>query len=178
MEERFGFTLNQINATGVVDVRDRARRSIQSGGDDFDMAMLTPINALNLAREGLLEMIDMIPNINLSRPWWDQDMNRDFSIGGRLFFTSGDFSFNQYSATIPIFFNKQLHADLDLDCPYELVNSGGWTVEKFGEQAREALADLDGNGRFDRNDQWGYMAFSHARVHERAGRKIYPERRA
>jgi hypothetical protein len=88
-------------------------------------------------------------------------MNRDFSIGDRVLFTSGDFSFNQYSATIPILFNKQLHADLALDDPYQLVRDGKWTLDRFGEMARDALQDLTGDGSMSSRDQWGYMAFSH-----------------
>ena len=164
MEERFGFELIQVDATGPGDVHTRARISIQAGSDDFDMAMMTPSYALRLAQEGMLVSIDTVPYIQLDQPWWDQNMNRDFSIGDRLFFTSGDFSFNQYSATIPILFNKVLHADLALDCPYTLVREGRWTIDRFGEMGRAALMDLTGTGTYDHEDQWGWMAFSHVYV--------------
>ena len=160
MEERFGFELAERTFTGPGQVRDSARRSVQAGSDDFDLAMLNSDHALAMAQDGLLEMIDRIPYVDLSRPWWDQDMNRDFSIGHRLFFTSGDFSFNQYSATIPIFFNKLLHSDLGLECPYALVREGRWTIDRFGEQARHGVRDLNADGVLDRHDQWGFMAFS------------------
>ena len=158
MEERFGFTLVQTDFTGPGPVRDAARRSIQAASDDFDMAMMTPAHALSLAQENMLEMIDRMPHIDLTRPWWDQDMVRDLSIGGRVFFTTGDFSFNHYSVTRPILFNKQLHADLGLDCPYEAVHAGRWTLETMAEMGRAALRDLNGDGIFDRNDQFGYAA--------------------
>ena len=161
MEDRFGFSLIQIDGPGPAPVRDRIRTSVQAGSDDFDLGLMLPEQALSLAQPGLIEMIDMVPHIDLSRPWWDQDMNRDFSIGNRIFFTSGDFSFNQYSVTMCLLFNKELHADLGLDCPYTLVHEGRWTIDRFGEQARAALRDLDGDGVFGPNDQWGYMAHAH-----------------
>ena len=161
MEDRFGFHLVKTNFNYMGPVRDAARRSIQAASDDFDLAMLRPEHALAMAQEGMLEMIDRIPHIDLSQPWWDQAKNRDFSIGGRVFFTSGDFSFNQYSVTIATFFNKQLHADLGLGCPYTLVREGRWTLERFAEQARTGLRDLNGDGIFDQNDQWGYLAQAH-----------------
>ena len=161
MEERFGFTLVQLDGPGPAQVRDRARRSIQAASDDFDLAMVTATDALPMAQEGLFEMIDRVPHVDLTQPWWDQDMNRDFSIGRRLFFTSGDFSFNQYSVTVPLIFNKEMHADLGLDCPYTLVREGRWTLERFAEQGRAALRDLNGDGIFDHTDQWGFAAQSH-----------------
>ena len=161
MEDRFGFTLVQTDGPGPDGVRDRARRSIQAASDDFDLAMVTATAALPMAQEGLLVMIDTIPYIDVSRPWWDQDMNRDFSIGRRLFYTSGDFSFNQYSVTVGILFNQQLRADLGLDCPYTLVHEGRWTMERFAEMARAAQRDLTGDGTMGPNDQWGFMGQSH-----------------
>ena len=161
MEDRFGFNLVQTDFNGPGQVRDAARRNIQAASDDFDLAMMQPIHALGLAQEGMLEMIDRVPHIDLSKPWWDQDMNRDFSIGHRLFFTSGDFSFNQYSVTIGVFFNKELHADLGLDCPYRLVHEGRWTIDRFGEMGRAGLRDLNGDGIYNHLDQWGLVSFAH-----------------
>ena len=161
MEERFGFSIVQIDGPGPGHVRDRLRTSVSAGSDDFDMGMMQPIQALPLAQTGTLVMIDTMPYINLSAPWWDQDMNRDLSIGNRLFFTASDFGFTQYSATIPIFFNMELRAALGLDCPYTLVREGRWTIDRFAEMGRAALRDLNGDGVLDRHDQWGYIAFAH-----------------
>ena len=161
MEERFGFTLVQTDFGGTGAVVDAARRSIQAASDDFDLAMIAALRILPLAQDGMLEMIDRIPYVDLSQPWWDQDMIRDFSIGNRLFFAASSFTFNHYSATVPVLFNKQLHADLGLDCPYQLVHEGRWTLDRFAEMGRAALRDLNGDGIFDHNDQWGYLAFYH-----------------
>ena len=161
MEDRFGFSLTQIDATGPAQVQSRMRTSIQAGSDDFDLGMTGALQALAMAQEGFIEMIDRIPYIDLSQPWWDQDMIRDFSIGGRIFFISGDFSFNQYSVTMATYFNKQLHGDLGLDCPYQLVHEGRWTMDRFAEMGRAGLRDLNGDGIFDYRDQWGFLSGSH-----------------
>ena len=158
MEDRFGFNLVQRDFNSPELVRDAVRRSIQAGSDDFDLAMTTALLALPMAQEGMLEMIDTIPYIDLSQPWWDQDMNRDFSIGNRIFFSSGDFSFNQYSIAFGLLFNTQLRADLGLDDPYQLVREGRWTLDRFAEMGRAALRDLNGDGIFDYRDQWGLVS--------------------
>ena len=160
MEERFGFNLVMTSFPTLVAIRDTAQTSIMAASDDFDLMMMLPQHALPMAQDGMLEMIDRIPYIDLSRPWWDQDMVRDFSIGGRVFFTSGDFSFNQYSVAMPIFFNKQIHADLGLDCPYTLVHEGRWTIDRFAEQARQGNRDLNNDGIMNHEDQWGFASIA------------------
>ena len=161
MEERFGFNLVQTDFTGPGQVQQAARRSVNAASDDFDLAMMNPYQALRMAQEGQLEMLDQIPHIDVTQPWWDRDMIRDYSIGNRIFFASGDFSFNQYGATFALLFNKELHADLQLPCPYELVHAGQWTFERFAEMGRAGLRDLNGDGIIDSRDQWGLLAGTH-----------------
>ena len=160
MEERFGFNLVETGFPTMVAIRDSARRSVQAGSDDFDLAMMQTVQALPLAQDGLLEMIDRIPYIDLTAPWWDQDMIRDLSLGHRLFFATSDFSFSHYSATLSIIFNQQIHSDLGLDCPYTLVREGRWTIDRFAEQARAAQRDLTGDGTYGEHDQWGFVSNS------------------
>ena len=161
MENRFGFNLVHIDVSSPETARDRARTIIQSGSDEFDLAMMEPEQAISLAQNGMLEMIDDIPYIDLSQPWWDQDMNKDFSIGNMVLFTVGDFSFNQYSVTMGILFNKELHTALQLEDPYQLVRDGVWTMEAFARLARMGQLDLNGDSVFDQYDQWGFVAPYH-----------------
>lgn len=161
MESMFGFDLIQIEVPNPETARDRVRLIVQSGSDEFDMAMMEPEQAISLAQDGLLEMIDNIPHIDLSQPWWDQDMNRDFTISNRLLFTVGDFSLNQYSVTMGIIFNKVLHSALQLEDPYRIVKEGKWTMDAFAKMAREGKKDLDGNGVYNEFDQWGFVAPYH-----------------
>ena len=47
--------------------------------------------------------------------------------------------------------------NLGLDDPYELVLSGAWTFDKFAEMARAAILDVNGDGTFDKVDNYGYV---------------------
>ena len=49
---------------------------------------------------------------------------------------------------------RQLTADT-----YELVLSGAWTFDKFAEMARAAILDVNGDGTFDKVDNYGYAAY-------------------
>ena len=158
VEERLNIEIRETIASDVGMVRNRAQMNIRAGAHEFDLYMLHGGYTMTLAQDGSLIDYHDIPHIDLSRIYWCQDMQRDLSFGGRLFAMAGDFSFTHYSATIVMFFNKAIHSDLLLDCPYELVRRGQWTFDAFHNQARQAYMDLDGNGIFDHNDQFGYMS--------------------
>jgi len=158
VEERLDIEIRETIATDVGMVRTRAQMNIRAGAHEFDLYMLHGGYTMALAQDGSLLDYHSIPNIDLSRIYWDQDMQRDLSFNGRLFAMAGDFSFTHYSATIVMFFNKGLHADLMLECPYDLVRRGLWTFDAFHSQGRQAYMDLVGIGIFDHNDQFGYMS--------------------
>jgi len=164
VEQEFDVVISETRLGNMGMVRDRARQDIMSGYAEIDLYMLTNNDVFALAQDGFLICYHSIPHIDLSRIYWDQDMQRDLTISNRLFTMNGDFTFTHYSATMVLFFNKGLHQNFGLDCPYELVRQGRWTLSAFHEMARQAYADLDGNGIFDHNDQFGYLAITHIGV--------------
>ena len=158
IEERYDITIRETLVSDRGHVRTQAQRNIRGGEDAFDLYMLEAGDIFTMAQDGALVDYHNIDYIDLSRIYWDQDMKRDFSINNRQFIMSGDFTFSNYSGTIVMFFNKALHADLGLDNPYNLVKEGAWTFDAFHGMAKSAVRDLDGNGIFDKNDQYGYMS--------------------
>jgi hypothetical protein len=74
---------------------------------------------------------------------------------------------NHYSATKPLLFNKRLVQDLGLDCPYEHVRNGTWTIDVFGQMGKAAISDLDGSGRVTpQRGRFGYQAQSYTAKNE------------
>lgn len=83
--------------------------------------------------------------IFILRPWWDQRANEDLTVGGKLYFTTGDISILDNMCTMVLFFNKQLIEDNSLDDPYELVKNGTWTLDKLFAMSEKVANDLDGD---------------------------------
>ena len=160
IEERYNIVLNETLVADLGQVNSRARTVIAAGGEEYDLYMLNAGDALGRAQDGSLIDYKSIPYVDLDKRYWDQDMVRDFSLANRLFVMSGDFNFTNYSATTVMFFNKQMHSNLQLDDPYKLVHDGKWTFEKFHEMAKTSSRDLDGNGIFNQHDQYGYMSLN------------------
>ena len=142
LQDRYNFTIEQMMRTdpwGVI------RTSVAAGDSQFDSAMIEITGLPRLIVEGHLIDLFTIDHIDFEKPWWDQNMV-DNAVKNRLFFASGDLNTRNKDRLATILFNKQLLDDLELDCPYELVRNGQWTLEALYTMARTASADLGGQG--------------------------------
>lgn len=161
VEARFDINIKEIAEASGSSIVSKASRSIQSGSDDYDLIMPESNNAVAMAQKNQLFDYNEIPYVDLTQPWWDRDMVRDLSVGGRNHLVTGDFSMMHYGDTIGMFFNKKLLNDLGLESPYNIISEGKWTYDKFYDMAKDASKDLNGDGKFDKDDQFGYMSLTH-----------------
>ena len=97
-----------------------------------------------------------VPYIDLSKDYWDQKANEDLTIGGRMFYTTGDISAwsdNMQSRT-SLLFNKDMIESYGLDNPYDLVaeRRTGTFDDLRRAGASRSDEDLDNNGVYDEND--------------------------
>lgn len=134
-----------------------AKKSITSGGDDYDIMMggLSSFSEV-LAQGGMLEDLKKIPYLDLPKPWYDQKANEQLTVANKLYVTTCDISTLARDATWVYLFNKKILSDLALDNPYQLVLGGKWTIDKMLEMCKNVSKDLDGDGKMGRGDLYGY----------------------
>lgn len=160
ISERYGIEIVETQLEGVTPILDMAKKSISAGLDEFDLIMNDTVRGIPLAQQGMLTDFHTVPHIDMTKPYYDQNMVKDNSIANKLFFLGGDFSLSHDSSTIAMFFNKKLIADYGLTAPYQLVREGKWTFKEFFEMAKVCTDDLDGNGAYDENDRYGYLSLN------------------
>ena len=161
VEDRFDINIVEITENSGGSVAQKGSRSVQAGSDDYDLIMAESFDAVGMSQKNLLFDYHEIPYVDLTQPWWDRDMVRDLSIGKRNYMVTGDFSMMHYGDTIGMFFNKKLLNDLGLESPHNIISEGKWTYDKFFSMAKDASRDLDGDGKFTKDDQYGYMSLTH-----------------
>ena len=115
-----------------------------------------------LAYSGYIHDLNAIENLNLSKPYWDQKANADLSLGGKMFYTTGDITIIDNMVTNAILFNKDMIKNYGLDNPYTLVEDNEWTLEKFGSMVKAVGEDKDQNGIYDSNDTYGLLTWNDA----------------
>lgn len=169
VEDRYNVKVTQIiqNSGGDQDacLVPHIRQTVMAGDDLYDLAFTTISGIGALAREGLVYDLNDVRNIDFSKNWWNQDVNDTLSIGGRLYFTSSDFSLRDKSRAYILAFNKEMIKQNNLDDPFTLVRENKWTIDKFNDMASHVSNDLNGDGNIDDKDQFGvgtdsYNAFA------------------
>ena len=102
--------------------------------------------------DGLVRPWNDVPHVRFDEPWWNRSIIETLSIGDKIFFAYGSASVHDVHV---LTFNKAMLKNNNLEDPYELVRSGKWTIDKLGEMAKPVTRDLDGDGKFTTNDQYG-----------------------
>ncbi|MBP5207700.1 MAG: extracellular solute-binding protein [Clostridia bacterium] len=147
----------------------KAKTSINSGADDYQVLMCDTGGTLALAQANLLRDLNALEGLDMKNPWWDQNLVANCSIGGKLFFATGDISIMDNDATWVMMFNKKLITDLDLESPYDLVRNNQWTYDKMYEMMTQAKRDENGNGKVD----WDIDSFGFATHNSSLGAFYY-----
>ena len=134
-----------------------AQKAVKAGDKSFDLLMTHMMQGMQNATTGMFYDIAQFPHIDLTKPYWNHGANEGCSIGHRLYVGLSDFSFSTNENLYCIFFNKQLAQNFGMEDPYKLVWDNKWTFDKFNSLLRQGYLDLNGNGKADKDDQFGYV---------------------
>ncbi len=140
------------------DNESNVRNAVTAGDDTYDLVMLRCPQALTWWKEDLLIPFDEVPNLNLEKGYWDQNINGALSIGGVQYIAEGAFNLEIYDLTYCLLFNKTLASQFDLGDHYASVSAGTWTYEQMMTQMQAVSADINGDGKQDEADRWGYTS--------------------
>ena len=105
---------------------------------------------------------DNIDNyIDLSKSYWDQRCNENLSLMNRHFLIAGDAIVTDDDHTYATIFNKDMIEEYAFENPYDLVDNGEWTLDKYREMALVVGAP-DENGQWGVDATWGSLAHNYA----------------
>ena len=96
--------------------------------------------------------------MDLSMPWWPQQLVDTVNFGDAYYFISGDMSTNVIYMMRELYFNKDLFNRYELENPYQLVYDGKWTMDKMIELTSDHYQDLDRNNTVSDADMYGFVA--------------------
>ena len=126
---------------------------ILSGDDVYDLMFNHCIDSIpTYASEGYLYNLDDLPHIDMNADWWNKEQMDVLRLGENTYYAVNDM---MIPCPYVIFFNKEMVANFDMENPYQLVYDGKWTLDVFEKMAREAVSDVNGDGKMDENDSWG-----------------------
>ena len=131
---------------------------VMAGDNTYDWTDALINYGGTLAQNGCFHNLLNVENIDLDKPWYIPNMAEDVSIAGRLFFTVGDASLGYLKSAFCIYFNRDLAKNLNIEDVEALALDGKWTIEKVARIAQQAAQDLNGDGKYDLEDQLGFVS--------------------
>ncbi len=138
------------------DVGSVVKKSVTTGDETYKLAFPNLVGGASMAQQGyLLNFLDM-ENINITEQWWDQG-TADLKIGNKVYFMNGDINMLDNDVTYIMLFNKQIIEDVNLEEPYQLVLDKKWTVDIFTSMIKDVTTDVNGDGKFNDSDMYGYV---------------------
>ncbi len=163
VEERLGVTITTIQQAGTYTERaawnDTLRTAVNTKLSDFDAAAIYMSTGSVLAVEGVYYNVIDFPYLNLEKPWWNQNIQKELTLFNTLYYLAGDIAITQIAGGNCMFYNKDLFdkyygaKGVDL---YAEVNDMQWTIDRLYELSSTVHEDLNGDGVVSDGDIVGY----------------------
>ena len=155
VEDRFNINISIIES--VYDSSEKAMKAaIKSGDDAFDLAFGHDYGTGAASLEGLFVDIHTLNYLDYSKPWWPNNTVDSLTIKGKMFVFSNSITTLGLDWTRLLYINKGTAKDMGVEVPYKDVFDGTWTLDKLINITRDIYTDLNGDGKRDRDDKYGY----------------------
>lgn len=171
IKEVYGVTLNWIDAKGNGISNILTTNQANPAGQKFHLAMPRMYEAQTLVGNGILFNLANSPNIDLSKPYFNQVARESYSVCGKTYYVAGDFSFLDESTANLIFFNVDMAKEIkSFPNVYNMVIAGEWTLEEMENVARIIGGqNVDGTEGLGNKDKFGFGTTNLAKYYQTSG---------
>lgn len=134
VRNRLGVTIKEMKEDDAT-ILQKVQQTASSNLNDFQAVVSRSLEASSMAVSGYLRDLNShtVNHLDLSQEWWDQNITKELSMDGHLYYTTGDIVTTDNDATFCILFNKTMAADSKLPDLYQLVKKGEWTMDRMLE---------------------------------------------
>lgn len=141
ISERFNIVMSEIldsdlSLSGI-------QKTILAGDDAIELDLPNTNSAFSFLQKSCVLNYDMLPYVNLDKPYWVSSMNKDVSIGGQYYYAFGGLDLSHLDYTHMMTFSKDMVTDYGLENFYDLVKEGKWTLDKMEEAMSIVSYDPD-----------------------------------
>ncbi len=126
---------------------------VTAGESSIQMGLIHCIQGVStLSSGGYLYNLDDLEYVNMDADWWNQKQMDMLRMGKNTYYAINDY---MIPSPYVIYFNKDMIERYKLDNPYELVYDQKWTLDRFKTMSKTVTSDVNGDGNWDINDQYG-----------------------
>ena len=159
VEGLYDIAISAYKIGSYQEVINAVKNSVRAG-DDFADLVYTPIIPLlqsAYAEEELYINLRSLDALDLDAYWWDAALTDEVTIRDYCPILTGDAVITDELGLCTIMFNSTLFKTIyPGESLYELAIEGDWTFDRLQRYAEGASLDLDGDGRYTKEDQFGF----------------------
>ena len=160
VEERLNLKINWIKGDGDWDgYPSQIKKAMTAGVSDYDIVFMENSRLFEQSLSGYWRDLIDAEYIDYDRPWWYTQLMNDGAIDtSHRYYVTGDFSLTTLQGASAVYFNKSMFENYfgDAGALYSTVTDGKWTHDVLAEYCRAVYSDLDGDGKANENDQYGF----------------------
>ncbi|MHB1153378.1 MAG: hypothetical protein ACYCWE_05975 [Eubacteriales bacterium] len=161
VEERFNVKLDYVvkngYGAGMSDISSALSGSVMGGTGEYDITVINGAYVAGRMLENVFTDLNTMPYLDFSQPWWIENINKQMTVGGKLYVGAGRYSLSSVKRSWALYFSKNLTEAYNLGNLYDEVYGDTWTYDRWMEYAAAVSADLDGDGRMNKNDRYGIV---------------------
>ncbi len=154
VEDLLNVKITAIQNTGGV----TAIENSQMAGDGAYNLIWQHVNDMSsLFQKGLLSDYNEMPDIDITKEWWNQLATESLTINGRCYLQMNYIPFTGILLSHSLYFNKKIAEDNTVGDIYSLIRDDKWDFDTFASLVKLVSSDVDGNGVYDENDKYGLL---------------------
>ena len=155
-EEYLGVDLENVTPGYIETIAPTVQKAVMAGADDYQMVLTHCISGVaDMMQSHLLYDFRQLPFVDLEGEYFNHQIDDLLSIGGRSYYEASEYMISDPNCYL---FNTKMRESYGVPDLYDLVRTGKWTMDRNIEYASLVSVDVDGNGKFDENDQYGMTA--------------------
>ena len=169
-EELLNVKITPIWGGNTGEISTLVTKQVQAGDDSCDLILQSLSYNITLGTEKKVHNLKSLSSIDLSAAWWDQNIVSNFTYRDELLYTvAGHYNVYDDYAVPVIFCNKHMIEQYSQEDPTVLVSEGKWTLENMMKNAAAGTVDLNGDGKMDETDSFGFTDNTGALYHLMCG---------
>lgn len=127
LESAYGVSLRLLTEESPKKILEK---DLLAGAVTYDLVLESRVDLSQSMQKGELSDWNSL-GIPMEAPWWDANCVKGYDVNGKLYLAVNDVSINNLSCTRFVYFNPALIAKYQLENPYDLVDRGQWTLDRF-----------------------------------------------
>lgn len=159
VEEKYNMNLEAVEVTEAPEtvMQEEFRRIVLAGDNVFDVALMHTVHAGATAIEGTAYNWNEVPYVDFTKPWWNTVLSEELDYDGMLFLAVSDYCISAIDYTWAMLYNRNMAANYQIADLYDTIEEGEWDFDTFNGLTAQTSADINGNGQWDFEDQYGYV---------------------